>query len=553
MKRPLFLLLLTVVFGLSVYAKEIPREVASQVAAEFLHQYTGETVTTSSRIVANGNPVTDYVVFFGEKGWVWVAGDDQVKPVLAYGTKANFSDDLMSQYPFRSFFKGIQRDIAVIIEKNEGVVHPEWASLEKGQRLKSTMATVEPFIPAKFNQDRGWNDMCPVDAAGSGGHAYAGCVAVAMAQAMSVYKYPIEGVDRSSYTHEQYGNLTADYGSTTYNWADMKMASADEYNALLLYHCGVSVEMGYGADGSGAYTQDVPNAMRKYFNYASSTRNLSRANYEDDEWNAILRAELDAGRPILYSGNGDDGQSGHAFNFDGYKGDYFHVNWGYSGSMNGYFTVDNLMVGESSYAFNSDAVIGIVPAEDFSDKMYAPTNIMLASTEVLEGKPIGTFVSEIEIDDDTQEDVFAYECFGSPLIGGGYRDADFYIENDSLFTSVVFDRDKKASSTLIIKVTDNGQNTFQKQFIIDIAVNSAATDYRNEDYAVYPNPSAGVFNLDWKKNACQGSVYNLTGNLVCEYNLLPGQNRLDLSRQVKGIYFLKVGGVSPQLIKLVKQ
>jgi len=539
------------------FAGPVTSETAKKVAMSFLLRnnpsFSGESNVV---VIPHGEPVvTDYIVLIGSRGWVWIAGDDRVEPILGFGLENNFDMDMTDHYPFKSFFSKYRKQITEIIQDNNSPKNESWSLLLEGKATKSAQSSVEPFIPARFNQSSGWNAFCPEDEDGSGGHAYAGCVAVSMAQAMSYYAYPSIGDGYHSYADKTYGTQIADFANTDYHWDLMIMTQADDYNALLLYHCGVSVDMSYGADGSGAYTSNVAGAMRTYFKYAPSAQYVKRSSYSDEEWFSMMRSELDATRPVIYSGDGDDGEAGHAFDLDGYKGDYFHVNWGYSGSMNGYYTLDNLLINDNNFSFNSEAVIGIIPSERFNDTMYPPTDITLSSMEVEKDLPVGSYVGKVSVTDKTPDDTFSYICYGAPLVAGGFKESDFYIENDSLKTKVVFDLNKKSQSSLTIQVADNGGNTFQKAFIIKVVVGSDVEKFvLDERLKVFPNPSDGGFYVVYngEENRIL-KLFNVVGQVVLEKQIQPGRNVVDIKKEPKGLYFLKVENEPFGSIKLIKR
>ena len=144
-----------------------------------------------------------------------------------------------------------------------------------------------------------------------------------MAQIMKYWNYPAHGIGWHSYTpysHPEYGELTANFNDTYYDWVNM--TNTYDYNstntqqqvvATLMYHCGVSVDMNYSPTGSGAGI--VHDAFKDYFNYSSEIQYLVRENYADGEWIAIIRNELNALRPVYYTGHGS---GGHAFICDVY-------------------------------------------------------------------------------------------------------------------------------------------------------------------------------------------------------------------------------------------
>ena len=210
---------------------------------------------------------------------------------------------------------------------------------------------VEPLISTQWDQDAPYNELCPII---DGEHVWAGCVATAMAQLMNYYEWPQQGIGSHTYTCiDPYGwelTLSADFGSTTYDWDNM----ADIYDgsnsqaetsavATLTYHCGVAVEMNYGPYGSGASSYAVPEALVNYFGYARDIEYRNRKLYSYSEWLSMLKAEIDALRPVYYSAHSETG-GGHAFLIDGYNTDgYFHVNWGWGGLSDGYYQIATLI------------------------------------------------------------------------------------------------------------------------------------------------------------------------------------------------------------------
>ena len=105
--------------------------------------------------------------------------------------------------------------------------------------------------------------------------------------------------------------------------------------AKLGRYCGQAVEMDYSPEGSGAYTSDQLAAM-KSFGYSSSAQLKSKYG-NTTQWETMIRTELDAGRPILYSAS-DPSAGGHAFICDGYNSsNYYHFNYGWYGTCDGWY------------------------------------------------------------------------------------------------------------------------------------------------------------------------------------------------------------------------
>jgi len=299
-----------------------------------------------------GGELGYYMVDLKQGGWVMVSADDVIRPVMAFSFENSMTPEEEWNDAARYLLNLYQQEISLALKDSSLPRDGRWDNAALPSAKKAAAADpVDPFIPVNWNQSSGWNMFCPEDEDGPGGHAYVGCVAVAMAQAMSVYEYPVKPKGVKDYVHPDYGSLAVNYDfADPYEWGQMSSGSADEFNAILLYHCAVAVEMDFGPDGSGAYVRDAAVAMKKYFNYSSSLTFKDRD--EDTElWVTTLAEELTAGRPIVYRGNPGDGTAGHAWNIDGYYAsnsvDYFHMNFGWSGSQNGYYTLDNITPGSN--------------------------------------------------------------------------------------------------------------------------------------------------------------------------------------------------------------
>ena len=317
----------------------------------------------------NGN--TCFYVFNYDDGFVMISADDRVKPVLAYSEEGVFNVNNISD-GLEYYMKHYASTITDIIENDRIATQDiidEW-NLVLGKGVITEMPllrTVEPLVSLMWNQDYPYNSLCPVDYMGPGGHVYAGCVATAMSMVMKFWNYPERGEGSYSYTPEGYPQQTANFGETVYDWDNMPNSisagsSQTQINAIatLMYHCGVSVDMIYGPDASGAYSNDVYDVITTYFSYSESSRYEEREDYTKYEWENMLINNFDQGLPAYYSGSGNTG--GHAFICDGYNENrYFHFNWGWSGYNNGYFAIDALNVYGQTFNDYQAAYFDMVP------------------------------------------------------------------------------------------------------------------------------------------------------------------------------------------------
>ena len=314
----------------------------------------------------------DYYVFnvTGDEGFVIVSGDDRVKPILAYSTKGQYDPQHVSEgfaFTLDAFRKEIQYVREHDLTATSDIV-AEWKSVNEAgglNRSHQTRVVVDELCQTLWHQNYPWNSQCPEDPEGDGGHVYAGCVATAMGQVMKFWGWPAQGTGSHSYHPEGYAQQSANFGETEYNFELMpnvldSTSTEEEYFeiAQLLHHLGISVNMMYSGHGSGAYSDDVPDALRNYFRYDCDNHETNWGGgwwggYSNQEWAQMLKdGGLDEHIPLYYSGQDDTGAGGHAFVCDGYdENDYFHFNWGWSGRDNAWCPIGALNT--TKYAFNS--------------------------------------------------------------------------------------------------------------------------------------------------------------------------------------------------------
>ncbi len=379
-------LLILVTISLS-FADGVDIKNAHKVASTYLQQqnvmakssnislaYTYEANINSAfnREIMETTPLI-YVFNIGNNdGVILVSGDDIATPILGYSTYGTYDNEELP-YNFKKWIEGYKSQIIYAIDNDieaNSYVNGLWTSLLSGEvdNQSDNGKTVSPLCTTTWNQSPYYNDQCP-------GGSVTGCVATAMAQVMKFWNHPAQGTGMHSYNHDTYGTLSANFGGTTYQWAQMpnSINGPNDAIATLMYHCGVSVDMGYSPDVSGAWVveDDSPvcseSAFKNYFGYSSSLHGEKRENFTASQWTNMLRADLDAGRPLVYAGFGSGG--GHAFVCDGYNdNDFFHFNWGWGGVYDGFFHIDALDpsgtgTGGGSGGYNSghQAIFGMVP------------------------------------------------------------------------------------------------------------------------------------------------------------------------------------------------
>ena len=362
MKRNLLLLALFFAMASFSTAENVTVQTAQQAARSFLNSMMHRDTDIHWIDFTEKDDFPNLYVFGNKQCFVIIAADNAVHPVLGYSTEGGFGTETMPENTYK-WLKAYNEEIAFVMESRweaSNEILLEWDNLLTSNGLTPKSRNhVGPLLRTKWNQDAPFNNLCPADPAGPNGHCYTGCLATVMAQVMNYWEHPIKGSGSYSYTpdyHPEYGSQYANFGSTTYDWDNMKDYYSRGYTdtealavATLMYHCGVSLGAEYGPDGTGGRLINVPIVLSHYFRFSSSIVYRSKASlggdmqYNDSQWIEMLKQELDLGRPLPYRGVRDEGNGSHAFVCDGYdENDYFHFNWGWSGSCDGFFLIGAL-------------------------------------------------------------------------------------------------------------------------------------------------------------------------------------------------------------------
>lgn len=266
------------------------------------------------------------VLGYKNGGFAIIANDDRNEAVVGY------SASTFTRLPdgMRWYLNALGEVLAA------GGAAPRYTFMPKLEQAQG----VAPMLDCEWGQSAPFSNLTP--------HNYpTGCVATAMAQIMYYHKYPTSGTGKflDVNTRKQ-----IDISKSTYDYASMLPSYNGTYTnaqatavATLMYHCGLTVNMDYNADGSGAVLSDARSAVIDNFFYNANANSHFRYIHNIDEWMDLVYEELDNKRPILYGGQDANGTGGHAFVFDGYNSDgLVHVNWGWDGDCNGYYDISLL-------------------------------------------------------------------------------------------------------------------------------------------------------------------------------------------------------------------
>ncbi len=368
----LFLILIPVLMSARTLTKNEMTTLGTRAFQQKAQQICPEAASYSLKdceYLRDGGEISMAVLHF-DHGFLLLSAEDAVMPVLAYDFTNDI--DLSNLAPGVEFLLSqYQNEIAVARSENLAQserVADAWRELRHPSRSVTTEVVVAPLITARWNQNKYYNYYSPQDENAPGGYdgkVPNGCVAVAMSQIIYYYRYPESGTgSHTNYTYD-YGSFYVNFAQQHYNYEAMddQLSSYNNEVAKLIFHCATSVDMGYGADGSGAYSHDVPAALSTYFRYNTDSQYRHKNSYSDSAWHVMLKTDLDAKRPIYYSGYSESG--GHAFVCDGYNSDdYFHFNFGWGGSGNGYYVTqsnDSVNNAVNGYEHGQNAIFNLHP------------------------------------------------------------------------------------------------------------------------------------------------------------------------------------------------
>ena len=265
-----------------------------------------------------------------------------------------------SQNPDRKLWVRLQKD-PLEFERVAGEALMEAVSY--GPLLTTTWAQGDPY-----------NQQCPLWSTGC--RTIVGCVATATSQILKYWNYPTAGQGSKSYSWYNGATnvtLSRDFASSTYDWANMPNSLSSGSTpaqksavAKLTADVGVAFNMEYGCNGSGADTSTAPNVFKNYFKYQSTATWVNRTSYASaSAWMKVFKAEVQAGRPSQLRIQ-DPIAGGHSVVVDGYRdspSETIHINMGWGGSYDGWYTPDSFVTGSFNWTRTSyqGAAIGIQP------------------------------------------------------------------------------------------------------------------------------------------------------------------------------------------------
>ena len=398
--KKIFAILLSLVVCLMAAARTISSEEALKYASRFFN----DAPESDFNLVWTGSESSAPSFFaFNKKngGFIIISSEDATVPVIGYSYSGAFSSNNMPEN-LKGWFNGLEKDL-VMVRKDKlaqgSEVRSKWETI--GIRTKGGEDAIL-LKTAEWDQDNPYNLLCTLP---DNKKAVTGCVATAMAIFLRHLGYPAHGTGYlNGYKTSSKGYQIEGYSINDhyYDWKSMPLSNGEVQKASgdvqkqiaqIMHDCGVAVKMDYTTSSSGASSLRIPEALSSHFGFSDSVAEYSRDHYDYPTWEAMLKNELIQDRPVLYGGQDEGGAGGHQFIIDGFDGKgLWHVNWGWSGSNNGYFAINLSIPNKYAFSVSATAILGAVPdpdkteGEKMSQIVLENMGITLISGEFVSGK-----------------------------------------------------------------------------------------------------------------------------------------------------------------------
>lgn len=341
MKKITFLIIILLV-EIQLFAQIVSEEDARKVACNFLGKQTELDV---QMVQMNEKTTSPFFIFNTENSFVIVSADKRFQPILAYSYQNSFDKNNIS--PAAQMWLDYYSNAIAYNNQETQVENATWEQLLK-VRKKTVEKEVAPLLNSHWGQGKQYNYYCPKNESGPNGRCVTGCVPTALAQVMNYFRFPTSGEGSYGFYDSTYGQLSVDFSQSTYDFSSM----TDQGNNInisassLIADIGVACDIVYGPNGSGMYNHKAAYAMRTFFKYSPETEYIFRDSVNLN-WDSLLVWHLDRQIPLYYAGWSVPNIDGHGFVCDGYQKMtdgtyYYHFNFGWDGSADGYFYTNAL-------------------------------------------------------------------------------------------------------------------------------------------------------------------------------------------------------------------
>lgn len=365
-----FLLLATTA---RVQAASVDRSTALEAAAAFLHGAAAGTtrIVQSAAIGEDPQPLA-YIFCLEPTGYVAVAGDDRLPPVIAYSFESDYPANAGPANPLAQMLAAdlASRLTALATTASPAPTQPHASNSSASRSWSDWIVAFDRddrfaqwppagstptggWLASNWTQNAPYSNLCPLDLAHGGTRSLAGCPAVAMAMILN-YNETVQGTSFGAgdrYWHNYQGNAywipdaAVQYGfpdfatlngylqTLTSHWSQ-GTALTNTDKAALTFGCGIAARQVYAAAGSGTF--GVDQAYDAYLRFGFDGCRLVFDS--DPQMYPDLAAQMQNALPAHLAVVDPGWTMGHNVVVDGYNTDnYYHLNFGWGGAYNGWY------------------------------------------------------------------------------------------------------------------------------------------------------------------------------------------------------------------------
>lgn len=472
MKRKTTLFALLVLFASVLFAAPVDPEKAREIAVSFWNSKAELNKNVTLKLVddapAKAGAVKDntvskipeqyYLFSAGDNGgFVIISGDDRLSPVVGYSDRG-FAGEMPP-----ALAEWLDEYSEYVDDVRAGIVMPvKAAAAAPGDKI-------EPMLQTSWNQSAPYNNYCPEV---NGQKTPTGCTATAMAQVMKFHEWPVTPTTNVVWKNNITGESETLYlTSRTYQWSKMLSHYRNGYTAeeadavaTLMVDVGKSIGSNYALAGTGSNEIYVSYALVNIFDYSPDVTIVRRSEHTDEEYVSIIRENLEARQPIVYTGLSQSYGAGHAFVCDGIdENNMLHIDWGWDGSYNGYFDMTSMAPGgagigggEDRYNVGQSMIVNIRPRKsDEQSVAGVPTvymmNVVDARANLSQGAP-----------EDLYRQSISYDASGNASIRFSAGFLNWSHSNVEVSMVVGFEKDGEPVS--LVKVAEPQEMDFNDSF-----------------------------------------------------------------------------------------
>jgi hypothetical protein len=387
----------------TVVAKKVEKKIIEQIAFEVLKNKYNQTENIQLEKIDSvyyNNEICFYIINFIPTGFVIISANDEFDPIIGSSRQTKFDYnsappaliDLLNE--LKCYMVESQKE-KVINEVEKDRITKQWKKYLSDYPEVDTYSfptNVPKLIEVSWDQDNSYRMFCPST-------CYAGCGPIAMAQLLyrwreNIYQ-PYGSSSNYNSWHPEFGTLEVSFDTIHYFWEGMPLNSANEYNASLIFHCGISAEAWYcmiGNETGAAIPIQIKDALVNHFSFSSDAFKLSwDSTYSVSAWLNLIKSDLSKGYPIIYSAMKHDNSKGHTFLIDGYDtNDNVHINWGWSGNYNDYYSITLLKPNKYSlYSKQNEAIFNLHPVLPTGVSISSPSAICTNTMVTVNNLPGG--------------------------------------------------------------------------------------------------------------------------------------------------------------------